>query len=436
MSTTLYSAYDLLWDDPEVAARIDSGIDRHRKADVTLRVEDAAGSPLPAAEVLVEQTHADFLFGANLFMLGGYPTPELNARYEEAFTGLFNSATVSLYWKGMEPERGKVRFAADSPPVYRRPPVDASVEFCEKHGLNMNGHCLVWDSAQWSVPDWVPDDPAQSAPLWETRIREIAARYGKRIQRWDVVNEVLIGGRAPRSRPMPPDYERLSFRWAEKYLPAGAFLMINDSSGTWTVHRQPYIDLIRRLRADGARIAGAGMQFHLFKDEDVLGVLAGEAYRPRDLLAALDEVGALGLPLHISEITIPAPLALATGEAAQARMAHNLYRLWFSHPAVQAITWWNVPDGGAAPGEDKVASGLLNRDLEPKPAYNALHDLIRREWRTRLTGTTGADAGFAFRGFHGRYRARVMYRGATRSAGFAVHPGGPNAVTIRLTDAA
>ncbi|MBI2497884.1 MAG: endo-1,4-beta-xylanase [Opitutae bacterium] len=434
MATAL-STYEMLWDDPEVAACIDTGIERHRKAGATLRVEDAAGRPLPGAQVLVEQTHSDFLFGANLFMLGGYPTPELNARYEEAFTGLFNAATVSLYWKGMEPERGKVRFAADSPPVYRRPPVDASVGFCEKHGLNMNGHNLVWDSAKWSVPDWVPDDPAQSAPLWEERIRQIAARYGTRIQRWDVVNEVLIGGVAPRSRPMPANYERLSFRWAEKHLPASAFLMINDDSKTWTVNRRPYIDLIRRLRADGARIDGAGMQFHLFKDEELLRVLAGEAYRPRDLLAALDEVGTTGLPLHISEITITAPLAFATGEATQARVAHNLYRLWFSHPAVQAITWWNVPDGGAAPGEDRVASGLLNRNLEPKPAYNALHDLIRREWRTRLTGTTGADAGFAFRGFHGRYRAQVMHRGATHSAEFALRPGGPNAVTVRLSAA-
>jgi len=97
----------------------------------------------------------------------------------------------------------------------------------------------------------------------------------------------------------------------------------------------------------------------------------------------------------------------------QATVAANFYRLWFSHPAVHAITWWNFPDGAAAPGEDFVDSGLLDPNLDPKPAYRALHDLIRQQWRTRLELTTDVAGTVRFRGFHGEYRARTDQGSAT-----------------------
>jgi GH35 family endo-1,4-beta-xylanase len=112
--------------------------------------------------------------------LNGCREDRLNARYEQAFLGLFNAATVPFYWRDLEPEPGKLRFTPDSPPIPRRPPPDTVVAFCEKHGLNMNGHCLVWDYRPWSIPPWLAD-PAHSGPILERRIRQIGERYGKRI---------------------------------------------------------------------------------------------------------------------------------------------------------------------------------------------------------------------------------------------------------------
>jgi hypothetical protein len=133
-------------------------------------------------------------------------------------------------------------------------------------------------------------------------------------------------------------------------------------------------------------------------------MLAGDSLLPCDLLDALDRYGKFNLPLHVSEITLTAPENSEAGVAAQALVAKNLYRLWFSHAAVEGITWWNLPDGCAAPGEQHVYSGLLFEDLSPKPSYLALHDLIQNEWRTTEEGVTDADGYFSFRGFHGSYR--------------------------------
>jgi endo-1,4-beta-xylanase len=394
---------------PELQARIEAGIRAHRMREAVIRVVDPAGRPVPGVTVEVAQVSADFLFGANLFMLGGYPSDELNDRYADAFMGLCNAATVPFYWRDLEPAPGQLRFTADAPPIPRRPPPDTVVAFCEEHGLTMNGHCLIWDYVPWSIPPWV-EDTANCAPLLERRIRQIAQRYGDRIPRWDVLNEPLSTRNLPENRPqicpMPPDYERLAFEWAAQYLPESAHLMINETTPTsWYPElRASYLELIERLRADGAKIDGLGLQWHLFNTDDVPRVLAGELLPPDEMLRALDDYERLGLPVHISEITLPSGDNSPAGQAMQARLARELYRLWFSHPAVQAITWWNMPDGGGATGfEAGLASGLLNRDLSPKPAYEALHHLIRDEWRTRLILITDANGEAGFCGFHGDY---------------------------------
>ncbi|MEI6033746.1 MAG: endo-1,4-beta-xylanase [Verrucomicrobiae bacterium] len=401
-------SYKRLWGDPELERRIDEGISRHRKSDGVIRITDAGGRPLPGTRVEVRQLDSAFHFGANIFMLGGYPTDELNRKYEEAFCGLFNGATVPFYWRGLEPEQGRPRYSADSAPFARRPPPDVVIAFCESRGIRMHGHYLVWDFIKWSIPEWLPADPAASEPIWENRVREIGGRYGRRIGRWDVVNEAVAGTWRPSGGfPMPEDYERKAFAWAEKYFPADARLDINETVDAWEKDLDAYCGLVTRLLDDKARIGGVGLQFHLFADEDMRRVLAGELYPPGKLLDALDRCGALDRPIHISEITLTSPGNSDEGLRAQAEVARNYYRLWFSHRAVDGITWWNVPDGGAAPGEDNVFSGLLHDDLSPKPAYHALKDLLHREWRTEASGATGEDGCFRFRGFHGKYLVKT-----------------------------
>ncbi|MEI6078571.1 MAG: glycoside hydrolase family 10, partial [Verrucomicrobiota bacterium] len=127
-------AYQDLWNQPEIVRRIDDGIRSNRMNEVVLKFTGADGLPLTNVTVTVEQTRHDFLFGANPFMLGGFPTPEENLKYEQVYTSLFNYTTVPFYWSDLEPEPGKLRFAKDSPPIYRRPPPDTVVEFCQEHG--------------------------------------------------------------------------------------------------------------------------------------------------------------------------------------------------------------------------------------------------------------------------------------------------------------
>ncbi len=55
-------------------------------------------------------------------------------------------------------------------------------------------------------------------------------------------------------------------------------------------------------------------------------------WKPQDQIAYLEELDTLKRPIHLSEITIPAPGEDARANAIQAVIARNMYRLWFSWP--------------------------------------------------------------------------------------------------------
>ena len=135
--------YRRQWNDPEVVSRIEIDTEQYRKADAVLRILDDEGRPIDGAKVRVEQQTHEFLFGCNLFVLDQLPTPELNAKYEKAFTKLFNFATLPFYWGDLEPEQGKPRFAEGASYIWRRPPPDRLLAWCKGSRDHTQRACLV-----------------------------------------------------------------------------------------------------------------------------------------------------------------------------------------------------------------------------------------------------------------------------------------------------
>ena len=123
---------------------------------------------------------------------------------------------------------------------------------------------------------------------------------------------------------------------------------------------------------------------------------------------SLDQYATLGKGLNITEFTPTSAGKKITGshregvwdEAAQADYAVKFYRVCFAHPAMRAITWWDLSDASSwQPG-----GGMLRADTPPKPVYEQLQRLIREEWKTAPHATTDPDGRFSFRGFRGEYR--------------------------------
>ncbi len=420
-----------LWADPATVARIERGIEAHRKGDLTIEISGPDGGPASGVRIEVEQTTHAFLFGCNLFALGQLGTPEKNRAYEEAFLGLFNFATIPFYWDALEPEEGRFRFAADSAPVWRRPPPDLLLDWCRAHGVTPKGHPLFWQN--WN-PAWLPADAEAYRKAYLRRFEAIARRYADEIPVWDVVNEALA---CKKEYPLF-DKQRMFVDWAfaqvrPLFARPGHTLMINE-----TGHKShqpgsvnPYYALLRALKDRGCEVDAVGLQFHWIRRELLEKNVRNPRWSPAALLDVYERFAGMGKPLYITEISIPSDGP--DGPAVQAETARNFYRLWFSVSRMAGITWWNLGDSTIMEKNADGRAGILHDDLTPKPAYRALEDLIRREWTTRTSGATDAHGRFTFRGFGGKYEVRIpdpSGDGGVRRIGAEVKEG--KAETVRL----
>jgi GH35 family endo-1,4-beta-xylanase len=416
-----------------VDPKIERDIEENRKGQFRFLFQNEKGEPLDNVKIKLKQTRHAFHFGATTFFLNQMETPELNAAYEEKFKKIFNYGVIPLYWDTLEPEEGKARFEKDSPFISRRPPLDEAVEFCEKNGLDMKGHCLIYNSFQ---PKWLSDDNREIKIKIEKRLREISERYGEKFLDADVINEMLsiykncYTGNGCRNLQITDerDHEKWCFDICKRYFPHTRLFWnegMQESIGDhYRGHRSYYYMALREWLSQGAPIEGIGMQYHAFwpywKGNDLYNDVKS-ALNPLRQLDVFDCYGEFGLPIHLSEVSIPSWTGEKFGEdeEAQAEVVKRLYKLWFSRKHCQSIVWWNFADDTAFGGENIFHGGLIHRDCTEKPAYRALDDLINREWRTNLETTANKELRFS--GFYGTYEAEISYGGKTITKTIRLH---------------
>jgi len=417
----------------ETDARVKAGIEANRKCDATLVFRDAQGRPCENVHVKVRQTRHEFKYGANLFGLAETKNgAEMAAAYRERFAAAFNLATLPFYWKSVEPERGKTRYAKDSPYIYRRPPIDMCLEWCEANGIEPKAHCLNY--ADWQ-PAWARGPVEREKALLEKRFAELAARYAKRIPMWEVTNETLFWGPAQHRNSVffgKRDFVEWSFKTAAKYFPSNK-LVINEAAPNvidcYRATRSAYYMQIENALMKGCRIDGIGIQAHAVWGTNMKTVVsqARFEYNPEHMFRIMDTYAQLGRPLQITELTIPAYSEDPGDEAVQAEIVRNLYSIWFSHKAMEAIIYWDLSDAYSWTAEH--VGSLCRRDMSPKPAYNVVRELFGREWRTNFE-RDAAGGRLAFRGFRGTYEVEATSNGRTVKRQFAVGNAAPGPVEI------
>ena len=401
--------------------RINSGIEQNRKGYAKICVKDKNGNNVPGVKISVKQKSHEFKFGANLFMLDEFENDEKNELYKKYFAETFNMATLPFYWDATEPEKGKTRYAKDSEKLYRRPPIDLCIEFCEKNGIEPREHALAYDAF---FPKWLYDANVTEIKLaLENRYKEIAERYKDKIPTIEVTNE-MEWGKGKTAFYNEPDYIEWCFKTAEKYFPANQ-LVINEWSGLpWADRCMPtdkYYSYIEANMLKGARIDAIGMQYHMFYRKEQEYECTRPYYDPINLYNHMDLYSNFGKPLQLTEVTIPAYSNEPEDEAMQAEIIEKLYSIWFSHPNVEQIIYWNVPDGYAAwaeqgdmtSGENYYYGGLLRFDMTPKPAYYAIKNLFEKTWHTEAEITSDADGEANFKGFYGKYDVKLEVNGKT-----------------------
>lgn len=404
--------------DKETAERVRLGVEQNRKGFVKLSVKDKDGNVIPNAQVEIKLKKHEFLYGANLFMLDELETPEKNELYKRYFKEGFNAATLPFYWDALEPTKGKPRFAKDSEKIYRRPAPDLCLEFCEENNITPRGHCLTYINF---TPKWLDvNDISEYRRALEKRYKEISERYSERIHSWDVINELLCT-EAERGAYFESDnYLNDSFDLAEKYFRPNQLTLNEATESIWqdrcfAFNRSGYYLMIEKALREGRRIDCVGMQCHAFVKKENEASLTSNIYNPKRIFDVLDRYEKLGLPILITEITIPCYSPSEEDKDIQAEILTRLFEIWFSHKAVEGAIYWNLVDGYAAfapqgdmtAGENYFYGGLVDFDFNPKPSYYAIKKLFTERWTTNESFTADDNGKASFRGFFGEYEATV-----------------------------
>ena len=302
-----------------------------------------------------------------------------------------------LKWEEVHPQ----------PNTYNFGPADRYVEFGERNGMFIVGHTLVWHS---QTPRWVFQD-ANGAPLtrdaliqrMHDHIATVVGRYKGRIKGWDVVNEAVEEDgtmrRSPWYKIIGDDFVALAFKFAHEADPA-AELYYNDYSIENAPKRNGAVALIRKLQAQGIRVAAMGLQGH--------DKMTWPTVEQQD--STITAFAALGIKVNITELDVDVlppvtrnptadvsaraafearqnPFAAGLPDSLQQALAKryaDLFAVFLKHrDVVDRVTFWGVADGDSWlnnwPVRGRTSYPLLfDRQHRPKPAFEAVMDAARR----------------------------------------------------------
>jgi GH35 family endo-1,4-beta-xylanase len=343
--------------------------------------------------------------------------------YEQRFAELLNYATLPFYWGSYEPQRG----------VEGEERLRHIAGWCGSRGITTKGHPLIWHEVYPAWADALDDREALS--LLERRVREIAGSFAGLVETWDVVNEATVSHRFDNAvgrwiaREGAAPCVEAALRWAREANPS-ATLLYNDFNLS-PAFEQLVADLLDR----GAPLDAIGIQSHMHKGTWSLA----------RVWEVCETFARFGLPLHWTELTVlsgrlkapedddwhrrrPDWESTPAGEGRQAAYGRQLYTLLYSHPAVEAITWWDLSDYQSWQG---APAGLLRADMSPKPLYDQLLERVHGDWHTHLRTRSDTGGRLSMRGYYGDYVVTIRPTSEPVLVGsFALLKGGPREVRV------
>ncbi len=372
-------------------------------------------SSLCAGIVLATLAMSSLLTGCASHQSGSHTQPALKDTFKHAFlVGVAineNQFTekdargvpiIKTHFNSISPENIlKWEAVHPAPDKYNFEPADRYVEFGEKNGMTIIGHCLVWHH---QTPMWVFQDGKGGMVDRETllqrmsnHIHAVVGRYKGRIRAWDVVNEAIFDDGSWRQTPwfkiIGEDFIAKAFQFAHEADPA-ADLTYNEYMMEDEPKRKGVMAMIRNLQAQGVPITGIGTQMHERMDWPAIDAVD----------AHLRDLCSLGLKVMVTELdvqvlpdarawrdldlTTNAPLRAqldlypnglpASVQHALAERYADLFRVFLKYAdKIDRVTFWGVTDADTwldywplHPRKDYPL--LFDRQGKPKPAFDTV----------------------------------------------------------------
>jgi len=377
---------DFYVDDVEVVELADwrtganQWIDRARKRNACITVLSTKEQPEIYTDLHIRQVRHTFGFGSEI-----NDTEDRN--YLDFFKNHFEWAVVGWQskWPHTEPQQGYI--------TYDKP--DKIYDFCRANEIKVRGHCLFWAVAE-NQPAWVRDLTYAPLPALselrtavENRMNSAVNHFKGKYLHWDINNEMLR--ESFYADRLGESIRVWMFQEANRIDP-NCILFVNETgviANGWFV--EDCKNLINHLIDNGAPVHALGVQCHINRDFDRLGVIS-----------RFNSLAELGLPIWVTEFTVH-----QADDMMRANDMEDFYRIAISCPAVGGIMMWGFSESGPPGGSaDEHGWWIVNADWTLNEAGRRYESLIK-EWTTELSAVTDENGQTSFRGFCGTYKIRL-----------------------------
>jgi endo-1,4-beta-xylanase len=342
-------------------------------------------------------------------------TPKL----KDAFAGKFHIGTALNEWQITEKDTASVRLIKENfsavvaencmksevlqpkEGVFDFTQADKLVQFAEKYNKFLTGHVLVWHSQapKWFFVDNNGKEVSREVLIerMKKHITTVVSHFKGKVKGWDVVNEAIEDDGSFRQskffKIIGEDYIKLAFQFAKEADP-NVELYYNDYSMANVGKRQGVVNMVKKLKAQGVKIDGIGMQCHIGLDYPEIS----------EFEKSVEAFAALGVKVMITEMDItvlPMPdwkvgaeisakfeyqqkmnpyakeLPDSVSKALENRYL-DFFKLFLKHQKnISRVTVWGVHDGqswkNGWPMRGRTDYPLLfDRKFQPKPVVEKI----------------------------------------------------------------
>jgi len=383
-------------------ADAEARIEQIRKGDLNITVVDAAGKPVPNAQVQVEQQTHHFRFGTAAPAQRFLDDNPDNLKFRETVKELFNTVTFEndLKWAGEGEQRLQM--------------VEQAIDWLHGNGIQVRGHCLVWGSYK-HLPQRARELRGDALlQAIQAHVPEYAKRFDGKLYLWDVVNEA--GSNTEIWDEVGWEQFANVFKLARQADP-DVKLCYNDYGilAQDNPYKEKVAPRIQYLLDHGAPVDYLGLQAHM-----------GTPLTPMpEIWKNLERWAAFGPRLEITEYDLS-----VKDDAAHAAWSTDFLTQVFSHPKVDAFIMWGFWAGSHWKGNDGGA--MINRDWSWRPAAEQFKQKVYDEWWTQWDGQSDAAGKAKLRAFFGQQKVTVKVGETVAEATIDLVPGAAGAVTVRL----
>jgi endo-1,4-beta-xylanase len=362
-------------------------IDRYRKKQSTIILEDAFGNPISGAMIDAKLVRHEFQFGT----VFGVKQFNMIRKHLHLFGNQIGFENALKY-------KHKDTLSKNVPEV---------LAWARENAVTVRGHTLVWPGWRHMHKDALhfknTPDIKGLQQFVDNQIIEASQKWD--VVAWDVLNEPL--GNQDIQKVLGQEVMAQWFSLAARHRRNDySTLYINEnriiSAPTQQQDRiQRYINTIRSILQDGGPIEGIGVQAR-FRTNDI---------SPAMIYRRLERLAIFKLPIMATEFeVVDTGPHFSPSEYRRAEMTENYMTILFSHPRVTGIVAWtllNKLTKKSRAGEKLINipdnRGLLNWDLSlPLNGKVWLH-LINQRWQTHATMQTNKLGAAKFLGFKGYY---------------------------------